>query len=921
MKSLLRLIVTNLLFGFSFFAHGQEWQLTQTIDEPTASSAFEAFGYAIAMDGNIAVVGAPGYTNTLPNEGRAYIYELQNGTWTQIAHLAPSTPASQAAFGSAIDIEGDVIVVGAPAELGGNGAVYVWEKPASGWGAVGIEDRKIVGFKSSDANNLFGNAVDLHGDELLIGAKREEAGTTINHGIAYLYSKGADWSSSTPTATFYHPVGSGKDFGISVGLHDDYAAVGALAGTNAGNVLIFEKGAGWVNKTEADAILRKSNRANLEAFGVTLVVNEDRVVVGTRNTPSVFIYERPTIGWEAAYDANGTLEEIYSINSTLETDDGFGESLAIYGDRLLIGAKHQGDQVSRPGHAYIYRLGETSAVLQDDFPPISAMDGDLMGFGVAMYEDQVLISAPYKNTSGQFFSYKGSYNLELSPSLCFGETYDFDGQTLTSSGTYTKFYTTTDSFDSLVTVNLTVNPQLNFAFNFDPIKCNGETGGITFDSPTGGDGGPYAYSVDGGNTFHTNPVFSNVSAGAKTLVLKDGLGCTRSEGTFLSEPAELLISGVSSTNVSCNGEADGQIVLNVTGGSNAYYYSLDGTNFTFNGAGINTQVTISNLMAGNYTVHIKDGNDCEITINRIISEPSGLATAISVVDATCSGSADGSISITASGGTGNLTYSLNGSSGQSSNQFFNLDPGTYAVTITDQNDCSITITDVVVGSDVVITPSATVSDVDCNGEASGSLSIGAAGGVSPYQYSLDGVDYQQSPDFENLVAGVFDIFVKDVNGCLGVESVTISEPDELTVSVTQSGDDFTLSATGGTGPYEYSLDGTTFQSSPNFENLDGGLYTFIVLDANGCTVESDGFNLVLSSIRQQLKMYPNPVDDVLTVEGAEFDRLTIYDLGGNQLINSRNREVNVSQLKSGLYLVSLKDSKGETILTQRMVKH
>ncbi len=234
--------------------------------------------------------------------------------------------------------------------------------------------------------------------------------------------------------------------------------------------------------------------------------------------------------------------------------------------------------------------------------------------------------------------------------------------------------------------------------------------------------------------------------------------------------------------------------------------------------------------------------------------------------------------------------------------------------------CLIMITETIENQISLSLNTVSTTDVSCNGEAEGAFEVSLSGGTAE-RYSIPNVAPQASGVFTGLQAGSYEVTGQDVEGCTTTMTVEIQEPDELEVSVGQSGAGFTLTATGGTSPYEYSLDGTTFQSSPTFENLEGGLYTFTVLDANGCTAESDDFNLVLSSIQNQLSIYPNPVRDMLKVEGVAFALLTIYDLAGNRVITSKDREVSLTGLKSGLYLVTLQDKMGQEIVTKKILKN
>ncbi|MFT6868127.1 MAG: hypothetical protein ACJA08_002977 [Cyclobacteriaceae bacterium] len=130
-----------------------------------------------------------------------------------------------------------------------------------------------------------------------------------------------------------------------------------------------------------------------------------------------------------------------------------------------------------------------------------------------------------------------------------------------------------------------------------------------------------------------------------------------------------------------------------------------------------------------------------------------------------------------------------------------------------------------------------------------------SGGATPILFSLDGGTTTQSEntfqsiaDFPDLGEDSYTVTAKDANGCLGSVLAIITEPDALAISVIQSDGDFAITASGGTAPYEYSSDRTTFQTGSAFTDLDPGAYAFRVMDANGCEVTSSSFTIVLELI-------------------------------------------------------------------------
>jgi len=213
---------------------------------------------------------------------------------------------------------------------------------------------------------------------------------------------------------------------------------------------------------------------------------------------------------------------------------------------------------------------------------------------------------------------------------------------------------------------------------------------------------------------------------------------------------------------------------------------------------------------------------------------------VSTTNVSCFGANDGSISATASGGVPPFQYSLGGGLSQGSGTFTGLTAGTYSVDVTDANGCMIFHT-VVITEPPALNITATITNVSCFGMCDGSASVSVAGGTPPNSYSWS--NGQTIPTITNLCAGTYACTVFDANNCITQSTVTIMEPDALSISVDSTDEtsalndgSATTSVFGGIPPYAYawSNGGTT---NPQV-NLAPGLYTVIVTDANGCTISS-----------------------------------------------------------------------------------
>lgn len=400
---------------------------------------------------------------------------------------------------------------------------------------------------------------------------------------------------------------------------------------------------------------------------------------------------------------------------------------------------------------------------------------------------------------------------------------------------YTVDVTVLDPTDPLcASCNLVANlaSQVN-------VSCNGGNDGSLTINASGGPM-PYQYSIDGGTTWQGSSTFGSLPAGNYTITVEDNSGCQVTVNVTITQPTAVAVNVTGTTPVSCNGGSDGTITVAGSGGTPGYQYSIDG-GATWQGSG-----TFTGLANGSYTITIEDANGCQSTVNGNVIQPNPVGLAVvSTTDATC-GLANGSFEVSGSGGTPGYQYSDDGgATWQGSGIFNGVAAGSYTITVEDANGCQTTV-NVVINDLSGITASITAQvDVTCNGGNDGSVTVTASGSVAPYQYSIDGgTTWQGSGMFNGLSAGSYTVIAEDANGCQFPVAVTIVEPTavvgslDATVDVTCNGatdGEVTVSATGGTTPYQYSIDGgATWQGSGNFTGLGAGAVTVTIEDANGC---------------------------------------------------------------------------------------
>lgn len=371
-----------------------------------------------------------------------------------------------------------------------------------------------------------------------------------------------------------------------------------------------------------------------------------------------------------------------------------------------------------------------------------------------------------------------------------------------------------------------------------PASCAGATGSYTVTGVTGGTP-TYSYSLDGG-AFATTSTFGSLASGTHSIAVKDANGCTFPTTFNVGLTAGITSATVNASTASCGTSNATATVSAVTGGVPTYSYSYDGGAFT-------TSASTSSLAAGTHTVIIKDVNTCTLAVTyNVISLGSPTTSITSFSNVTCFGLSNGSctVAIPTGGAGAPFTYSLTAPlQTNGTGQFSGLPAGSYNITVKDAAGCiattSVTITQ---PTQVVITPTAV--PVKCFGTATGTINVAGSGGTPTYSYNLNGGAYQSSTVFANQSAGTYLMGVKDANGCTATQTVTITQPTALTISVTTQNANCTASngfgtasVSGGTGGYTYSWTPTGGAAATS-NSVATGNYTVTATDANGCVISS-----------------------------------------------------------------------------------
>ncbi|WP_082132695.1 T9SS type B sorting domain-containing protein [Bizionia psychrotolerans] len=362
--------------------------------------------------------------------------------------------------------------------------------------------------------------------------------------------------------------------------------------------------------------------------------------------------------------------------------------------------------------------------------------------------------------------------------------------------------------------------------------------------PTG-----YEYSIDG-VTYQASNVFAVTVAGTYTIYIRQ-VGASTNPCVFTVPDVQIRARDFTvSLDVEqplCYGDK-GSITLAANDVLPQYFFSIYNGATLVNSVGPITEnnYTFSNLNPGTYTTLVETEDGCTHTEDVEIIEPPLLtATSALTVPLTC---ADGEITVYANGGTPPYFYFVNSTTVfQTVPEIVVTTPGVYNITVIDSNNCEATTS---ISVDAILAPDFTVvqTNILCSGSDSGSITVNVTNtNGNSLMYSIDGgVTFVNSNVFTGLAAGNYDVVVQYTTGtsvCItDPQTITITENDPLTGTVTLttpysciSNGEITVSGvTGGTPPYTYSIDGTTFQNGTVFTGLTNGTYTVSVQDDSGC---------------------------------------------------------------------------------------
>jgi gliding motility-associated-like protein len=403
-------------------------------------------------------------------------------------------------------------------------------------------------------------------------------------------------------------------------------------------------------------------------------------------------------------------------------------------------------------------------------------------------------------------------------------------QTITVNAANTYIVTVTDGNGCTGTSSLAVT------VNAAPISTLPSNSSFCLNDSTLLDAGLFSnYNWSTGSTIQT--IYALIP-GLYTVTITDGIGCTGTASCNVTQLIGITSSITSQTNVLCNGGSNGTATITANG-SSSYTYS-------WNTNPVQTTTIASNLAAGIYFVTVTGANGCSSVTTDTITEPPALTVSLlSHTNALCNGGNNGDATIVAGGGTSGYTYNWNSNPVQTNSTASNLIAGTYIVTVTDANNCTITTT--VTITQPLIALNATISaftNASSCGVNDGSATVSSIGGTGMISFSWNSIPVQTTAQATNLGAGIYTVTITDANGCTATTSVTLIQPGMLSVNTSANmivcqGTNITISviAIGGTIPYSYNwnpggLGGSSQTVTPGITTN----YSVTVTDASGCSI-------------------------------------------------------------------------------------
>ncbi|WP_461443587.1 T9SS type A sorting domain-containing protein [Maribacter sp.] len=573
-----------------------------------------------------------------------------------------------------ISIENDRVVIGAfRSEI-----VYIYKRNATGnW----HQESKL---EASDGTNFdfFGYSVSISGDRILVGAQSSDT-KGLNSGAAYVYeqNENGDWLETDKlTASDGRPA---HFFGASGAINENIAVVSAIQGPRRGDVYVYEKDINgeWIEKDK----LQPSGRSGSDELGGALSISGNSIIIGAKgdtekgeNSGKAYIFNK---------DENGEwFQEAELSPDDLESGYRFGKSVSISGNKAVVASL--GAELEDV--AYIYTRNNNGIWQQETklTPSNISSVSFFNSSSISIRENKIIMAATVD--SGELGKLNSAFvYIQDENGIWTQESQlaDYAGNN-TENGNDSRVGIDGDKavvvsrYDGLVNFfkRNTATIPIDIQTIITSPSCQDSENGIIQIDVTGGKE-PYRYELLDENlnviiAAQVDSIFENLDHGTYIVkVIDDLLQESLTNEIILVEPEELQLT-FSKADISCFGANDGNIEVDISGGSAPYQYRINSDNLTSNNM-------FTNLSPATYMISVVDSNGCQKTINVIISEPEILAIDTSKSDVTCRGLNDGTFTVNVSGGVAPYQFSLDDANYVTNNNFDDLTPATYDIYVKD----------------------------------------------------------------------------------------------------------------------------------------------------------------------------------------------------------------------------------------------
>jgi hypothetical protein len=476
-----------------------------------------------------------------------------------------------------------------------------------------------------------------------------------------------------------------------------------------------------------------------------------------------------------------------------------------------------------------------------------------------------------------------------------------------SAGTY--FVTSVDYGGCTGTSStFIVNDSVEVDFGFYPVddtQCGQASGKIIVTGQTGVQ--PFTYQWNDGSTGST---LSGLTAGTYSVKVTDATGCSKIKEQSIGQIDPVGLGAFTIDLIPTCLNADGVLTMTITGGTGPYYYSASTGAIDVSYA---QSFSLSGIPAGSYVFSVTDAALCKFTTGVDVATENGISDIILEVNPSFCSNADGSILVTALGGTSPFTYTLiypDGStysinSNAASYTFSELTGGTYTVILEDASGCYF-LNESAILSQNTFTITASTTGTTCAANNGTIVVEKSVGGTSPFDYSLDGIQNvidttASAVTFSNVSSGQHTISVTDASGCTQTQQVFITPSTPLVYNLYSTscgqGSEGTITAfiSDGIPPFTYDWSDNVDSNPQQIKvtGLTAGTYSLTVLDSSGCSqtrttiidcdktyvsyqsyvMGAEQFNLVSPTKRGILQMLNEGFDD-LTTGNTNCDLIT-----------------------------------------------